>query len=101
MKQRNLSLLDGNSNLEYLYTFKQVPISMGCTSEDSEKDILRDQIWDICKNTGIIQLRNPLPLKLVYAFPHNDGIGKVWENHYQEFSDFIHKVLIIFVLYCF
>jgi hypothetical protein len=91
MKQRDLSLLDGNSNLEYLYTFKQVPISMGCTSENNEKDILRDQIWDICKNTGIIQLRNPLPLKLVYAFPHNDGIGKVWENHYQEFSDFIQK----------
>ena len=89
MKQRKLSLISNNSNLEHLHTFKKVPISMGCTSEDQSKDILQDQIWDICKDTGIIQLRNPLPLELVYAFPHNDGIGKVWEDHYSNFSNFI------------
>ena len=91
MNQRKLSLINNINNLEHLHTFKQVPISMGCTSEDQSKDILQDQIWDICKDTGIIQLRNPLPLKLVYAFPHNDGIGKVWEDHYQNFANFINK----------
>ena len=91
MNQRKLSLINNTNNLEHLHTFKQVPISMGCTSEDQSKDILQDQIWDICKDTGIIQLRNPLPLKLVYAFPHNDGIGKVWEDHYQSFANFINK----------
>lgn len=91
MNQRKLSLISNLNNLEHLHTFKQVPISMGCTSEDQFKDILQDQIWDICKDTGIIQLRNPLPLELVYAFPHNDGIGKVWEDHYQSFANFINK----------
>lgn len=91
MKQRKLSLISNNANLEHLHTFKQVPISMGCTSKYQSEDILQDQIWDICKDTGIIQLRNPLPLKLVYAFPHNDGIGKVWEDHYQNFANFINK----------
>lgn len=98
MKQRKLSLISNNSSLEHLYTFKQVPISMGCTSKDKSEDILQDQIWDICKDTGIIQLRNPLPLELVYAFPHNDGIGKVWEDHYQDFANFINKFNINKVL---
>ena len=86
---RDVSLLNNKPNLEHLHTFKKVPISMGCTSKEESKDILEDQIWDICKDTGIIQLRNPLPLKLVYSLPHNDGIGKVWEEHYQSFASFI------------
>ena len=98
MNQRKLSLISNLNNLEHLHTFKQVPISMGCTSEGQSKDILQDQIWDICKDTGIIQLRNPLPLKLVYAFPHNDGIGKVWEDHYQNFANFINKFNVSKVL---
>lgn len=86
---RNKSLLDTNSDLEHLHTFKSVPVSMGCTSNNKSEDIVADQIWDICKNTGIIQLRNPLDLDIVYKFPHNDGIGDVWETHYQKFADFI------------
>lgn len=89
MDLRNKSILDTNSELEHLHTFKNVPVSMGCTSDDIANDIVSDQIWDICKNTGIIQLRNPLPLDIVYKFPHNDGIGEVWEKHYQTFRDFI------------
>ena len=89
MKLRNESLLTNKNNLEHLYTFKNVPISMGCTLKDLSDDILEDQIWDICKDTGLIQLRNPLPLDLVYSLPHNDGIGKVWEEHYQSFANFI------------
>jgi len=88
---RNKSILDNNSNLEHLYTFNKVPASMGCTSFPIEEDLLFDQIWDICSNTGIIQLRNLLSLDLVYKFAHNDGIGDIWENHYQKFSDFIIK----------
>tara|TARA_R110001592_G_scaffold71981_3_gene219689 strand:- start:8176 stop:9306 length:1131 start_codon:yes stop_codon:yes gene_type:complete len=91
MNQRTLSLLNNKTNLEHLHTFKYVPISMGCISTPQSDDIIQDQIWDICEDTGIIQLRNPLPLELVYAFPHNDGIGKVWENHYQSFANFISK----------
>ncbi len=98
MNQRTLSLLNNKANLEHLYTFKNVPISMGCVSTPQSEDIIHDQIWDICKDTGIIQLRNPLPLELVYAFPHNDGIGKVWEDHYQSFANFINKFNVSKVL---
>ena len=72
---RNKSILSHNSVLEHLHTFKQVPISIGCTLEDEKKDILIDQEWDICQDTGIIQLRDPLSLELVYKYPHNDAFG--------------------------
>ena len=88
---RNKSLLSQNSVLEHLHTFKQVPISMGCTPEDQTGDILIDQEWDICQDTGIIQLRDPLSLELVYKYPHNDAFGTSWDNHFSEFSSFISK----------
>ncbi len=88
---RNKSILSHNSVLEHLHTFKQVPISIGCTLEDEKKDILIDQEWDICQDTGIIQLRDPLSLELVYKYPHNDAFGTSWDNHFRKFSSFISK----------
>jgi len=86
---RDKSILNSNSELEHLHTFENVPASMACTSQDSSKDVMMNQSWDICKNTGIIQLRELFPLDVVYEFPHNDGIGTVWENHDIALSDFI------------
>ena len=86
---RDRSLLDINSNLEHLHTFKNVPASMACTSQEEVEDIFMNQTWDICKNTGLIQLRKLFPLELVYKFPHNDGVGAVWERHDEALSDFI------------
>jgi len=87
--KRNKSLLDKESTLEHLHTFSNCPASMACTNQSKEKDLVMDQIWDICQKTGLIQLRNVFPLDVVYKFPHNDGIGKVWENHDKAFSNFI------------
>ena len=86
---RDRSLLDISSNLEHLHTFKNVPASMACTSQEEVEDIFMNQTWDICKNTGLIQLRKLFPLELVYKFPHNDGVGAVWERHDEALSDFI------------
>ena len=86
---RDRSLLDINYNLEHLHTFKNVPASMACTSQEEVEDIFMNQTWDICKNTGLIQLRKLFPLELVYKFPHNDGVGEVWNNHDKALCDFI------------
>ena len=85
---RNKSLIT-NGNVEHLHTFYDCPASMACTNQNIDKDLKMDQIWDICKITGLIQLRKVFPLDVVYQFPHNDGIGKVWETHDVEFSKFI------------
>ena len=88
---RDTSILDANSELEFLHEFKNVPASMACTTQTIDKDIVKNQIWDICKNTGLIQLREPLPLDIVYMFPHNDAIGKDWDLHNTNFVNFIKK----------
>tara|TARA_Y100000356_G_scaffold45388_1_gene35651 strand:- start:780 stop:1922 length:1143 start_codon:yes stop_codon:yes gene_type:complete len=95
---RDISILDTNSELEFLHEFKNVPASMACTTQSVEKDIIKNQIWDICKNTGLIQLREPLPLDIVYMFPHNDAIGKDWDSHNNNLVNFIKKYDINSVL---
>ena len=59
---RDKSILDVSSELEHLHTFENVPASMACTSQDSSKDVTMNQSWDICKNTGMVQLRELFPL---------------------------------------
>ena len=89
---RKESLLDSSSTLEQLHTFRNMPASMACTTQPKSDDILMNQIWDICQNTGLIQLRKIFPLELVYKFPHNDGVGNVWRNHDLELSKFIEEM---------
>jgi len=85
------SIIDKDSQLEYLHTFNNVPASMACTDHDVIEDLTMDQVWDICKNTGIIQLRNLYPLEVVYKFAHNDGVGSSWQIHNENFVEFISK----------
>lgn len=86
---RRSSLLTSRKNLEHLYTFKDFPVFMGCTNESKNKDIRAEMSFSICKDTGIIQLDKLLPLNVVYQNQHNDGIGKIWQDHYTEFAHFL------------
>jgi hypothetical protein len=88
---RNKSLITGKNNLEHLYTFKDFPVFMGCVDNPLEKDYLADMVWNICPETGLIQLAKLVPLDIVYLDQHNDGIGSVWSKHYQEFAEFVKK----------
>ena len=88
---RTKSLLTGKPNLEHLHIFKKFPVFMGCVESPPEKDMKADMIWDICRDTGIIQLRKLLPLEILYLDQHNDGTGKIWQDHYIVFAKFIHK----------
>ncbi len=91
---RDKSIVTGESNLEHLHTFENVPASMACTSQDVSEDVVMNQTWDICKDSGVIQLRELFPLELVYKFPHNDGIGEVWKNHDIALADFIETLKV-------
>lgn len=86
---RDTSVLTEKKNLEHLYEFQQFPVFMGCTDKSSSEDIKADMSFSICKDTGIIQLDKLLPLDLVYQSQHNDGIGKIWQDHYRAFSHFL------------
>lgn len=89
---RDTSVLTRKKSLEPLYIFKDFPVFMGCSTEiDESKDIKADMSFSICKETGIVQLDKLLPLDLVYQSQHNDGIGKIWQDHYIAFSHFLEK----------
>ena len=88
---REKSLLSGENNLEQLYAFKDFPVFMGCVNAPQYKDLAADMSWEICRDTGLIQLKKLLPLDILYLDQHNDGIGKVWQDHYLAFSKFLRK----------
>ncbi len=85
---RTVSVLTKKPNLEHLHTIEKFPVYMGCVST-VEKDVFKELTFDICRDTGIIQLRTTLPLSLTNIYPHNDNTGKLWESHNEEFLSFI------------
>jgi len=86
---RKESVVTGKRNLKPLYSFKNFPVFMGCVDQKQKKDWVFDMDWVIDPESGVIQLKKLLPLKLVYQNQHNDGVGKVWDDHYSKFSLFL------------
>lgn len=77
------------ADLESLYTIKGLPVFIGCTDQPKKEDKREDMEVSISRSSGIIQLRKLLPLSTVYSSYHSEGVGKVWENHYKYFSNFV------------
>jgi 2-polyprenyl-3-methyl-5-hydroxy-6-metoxy-1,4-benzoquinol methylase len=88
--ERNTCVLSDNSNLEFLYTFKNFPIFMGSTEKDISDDLFVDMEWVINKNNGLIQLKKLIPLNILYHKSHGAGfIGKTWNEHHKSFAFFL------------
>ena len=62
------------------------------------KDQFFDMSFSISKSSGCVQLKNLLPLKLIYSSSHVETVGKIWESHHNEFAEFISKNKILNVL---
>ena len=86
---RSHGILDKDSPLEHLLTFKNFPVFFGCTNQPIEDDYITDMIWGIETSTGLIQLTKLIPLDILYAEQHVDAIGKTWNEYYDAFTDFI------------
>jgi 2-polyprenyl-3-methyl-5-hydroxy-6-metoxy-1,4-benzoquinol methylase len=87
---RSTDLLSGDSDLEHLHTFPKFPVFMGCVEHDANQDLLVDSIWEIGRETGIVQLKQLIPLHILYEHSHGSGdVGKVWQEHHSEFAKFI------------
>jgi len=89
---RDKCLLSNSTDLETLYTFKNFPIYCGCVDLDSDvsEDLFSDMIWQKSLTSGNIQLKELIPLDILYSRNHNPGsIGKTWIDHHKRFSNFI------------
>lgn len=89
--ERNESILTWKENLEHLYTLKDFPVFMGCVDTPQGEDVVADMEWGVCKDTGVIQLTRLIPLEILYHEQHAEGVGRMWQNHYAAFADFLLK----------
>tara|TARA_Y200000002_G_scaffold379970_1_gene390395 strand:+ start:2596 stop:3735 length:1140 start_codon:yes stop_codon:yes gene_type:complete len=81
-----------NDELEHLYTFKKFPIFMGCSDNDVKDDITVDMDWCIGRDNGFIQLKELIPLDILYSDSHGSGeTGGIWDRHHKSFAEFINK----------
>ena len=88
---RENNVLTDIPSLETLFSLKKFPTYVGCVNSEQSNDISLDLTIDICKETGILQLKHLAPLDQVYLFPHNDAIGLTWEKHNKVFLSLIEE----------
>lgn len=89
---RSKCLINEDKNMETLHVFEKAPVFMGCVDSNIEADIFNTMTWQINKETGFIQLKELIPLSILYPCAHNAGlIGKTWMEHHEAFAFFIKK----------
>ena len=89
MITRDINVLTKKPSLENIFSLKHFPTYVGCVSTPKHDDKFLDLSIDICKETGILQLKYLASMEQVYLFPHNDAIGTTWKEHNNKFIDFI------------
>jgi len=88
---RNADAVTGSVLMEPLQIIKDFPILMSCTSAPPEYDVVADLIWEISKESGLIQLQKLIPLGVLYSNQHSGTVGLLWAEHHTEFSKFLAK----------
>lgn len=91
--KREYNLLTNENTMEKIFILKDFPVSLSCIPVDLEHNKKLDMIFDICKKTGIIQIRNAPLLEDIYIIPHNSSIGKIWNNLFELFNKILLKYI--------
>jgi len=89
---RERCAVTGQDDLEPLFKFRQFPVFMGCVDQPEHSDLRADMDWWISRSSGLIQLRQLLPLDVLYPESHGAGaVGALWDRHHRTFADFVHQ----------
>lgn len=83
---RNNSLLSDNA-METLFVIKDFPVSMSCIPENFSNEKVLDMEFQICKKTGIIQLKKYPTFDDMYISAHNSSTGKVWNDLFELMAE--------------
>jgi len=90
---RNECVILGSADLEHLYTFDNFPVFMGCSDGASSEDLYAPMSWWISKASGVVQLKELIPLEVLYPESHGAGeVGNLWRHHHSAFADFVHQL---------
>lgn len=88
--QRSKCVVCDSTEFEELITIKDFPVYMGVSYDYDFK--YEDMTYMICKSCHCIQLKNLVPLDVLYAHNHNvEVVGKTWHGHNRKFIDFMYE----------
>ncbi|MDE2402186.1 MAG: class I SAM-dependent methyltransferase [Burkholderiales bacterium] len=91
--ERSRCVLSDQADLAHLHTFKDFPVFMGCMDQPPEADLKADMSWWISRSSGLVQLKQLLPLDVLYPESHGAGaVGALWERHHRSFAQFVNKL---------
>lgn len=66
------------------------PLFCGCTNLPQSEDIIAKMDFVIAKISGVIELKNLIPLDLLYQNGHDAGaVYALWSSHHAKFADFV------------
>jgi SAM-dependent methyltransferase len=83
-----------NTNVtKKIFLIKKFPIYMGVVNKNYKTEF-KDMIFNINKNSGIVQIHPKIPLKKLYFKSHGSGkIGNIWLKHHTTFYNFISRFM--------
>lgn len=84
--------------IEELHRVQNFPVFMGCTEQLIGDDIVADLVWGINRESGLIQLMELIPLDVLYHEQHAGSIGGTWDEHHEQFANFISEYRVKNVL---
>lgn len=81
-----------SKNIEIINS-RQFPLFCGCIEQDQKKDIICEEQFAVCRDSGVLFLNKLIPLDILYKNGHYAGnIGKIWDEHHKEFAKFIFQI---------
>lgn len=87
---RNKCVLSGEADLEHLYTFPSFPVFMGCSDLPASTDVNAPMSWWIGRSSGLVQLKELIPLDVLYPESHGAGeVGDLWRLHHKSLAEFL------------
>jgi SAM-dependent methyltransferase len=80
-----------SDKIKTIFSLPSFPIFIGCTDDKKEEDKLHDfDIW-YCNNCDVGQQIAIPPFEELYKEQRCFGFGKIWQTHYEEYTEFIKK----------
>jgi SAM-dependent methyltransferase len=67
----------------------EFPLLPVCVGTLKENDHFVPFTICLCNDCGLIMLKNIVNPEILYKIFHSDGIGKIWDNHYNCFLELI------------
>ena len=89
--ERKFDVVTGDQDMEDLHSMQNFPVFMGCVDNPKEQDIYSDLTWQISKKSGFLQLKNLIPLSVLYQAQHAGAVGGIWMEHHKQFAEFLNK----------